>query len=597
MAGPLLSMMSQMGGMAFGSQLGQALGKLSREVLTSTDIGLPLGPKGVAALMPEAVESLAEGLEQPRSEILTFLAAREAAHHRLFSHVPWLSSQLLNAVEAFAKGMKIDMSGIEEFAKGFNPASLADPVRHGAAAQSGHLRAEGHPRADGGPGTARDTAGPDRGLGADRGHRRPRRPHPGHRRAQRDAAPPPRHRRAGRADVRHAGGAGTAAAQDARGRRAVGEADRRRSAPTPATRSGSTPTCCPAPTDLDEPAGFIDRIVGGDTSGIDEAIEQTLNEGATSTTARPPHGVAPPRPRPVDNSAAGPLGVAQSIHDRDTRSTRRCRCCPRPDGTVQVGWDPRRAVLVHPPPGLTAAALAELLRAMQSAATRHELRTARLPAAAADAAVADWTRHSARGGRRRRRGAPRRTRSASIRVHGRGPLSDLLASVAALLGCAGQPDQQNRMRPPATTDLVVLSDYPGRRPAGGPRAARRRGRRICRCGCATATGLVGPLVIPGVTSCLGCADLHRSDRDAAWPAVAAQLRGTVGTADRATVLATAALALTRSTTSSVRCARRRLRRASDPACSPVDDRHHPGIRPHHRLDRGPQMVAAPQCTC
>ena len=56
-------------------------------------------------------------------------------------------------------------------------------------------------------------------------------------------------------------------------------------------------------------------------------------------------------------------------------------------------------------------------------------------------------------------------------------------------------------------------------------------------------GLVGPLVIPGVTSCLRCADLHRSDRDAAWPAVAAQLRDTVGTADRATVLATAALAL------------------------------------------------------
>ena len=56
-------------------------------------------------------------------------------------------------------------------------------------------------------------------------------------------------------------------------------------------------------------------------------------------------------------------------------------------------------------------------------------------------------------------------------------------------------------------------------------------------------GLVGPLVIPGVTSCLGCADLHRRDRDAAWPAVAAQLRDTVGVADRATLLATAALAL------------------------------------------------------
>jgi putative hydrolase len=128
MAGPLLSMMSQMGGMAFGSQLGQALGTLSKEVLTSTDIGLPLGPKGVAALMPDAIEALSEGLEQPRSEIMTFLAAREAAHHRLFTGVPWLSSQLLNAVEAYAKGMKIDMSGIENLAQGFNPASLGDPA-------------------------------------------------------------------------------------------------------------------------------------------------------------------------------------------------------------------------------------------------------------------------------------------------------------------------------------------------------------------------------------------------------------------------------------------------------------------------------------
>ncbi len=128
MAGPLMSMMSQMGGMAFGSQLGQALGRLSREVLTSTDIGLPLGPKGLAALMPNAIESLGAGLEQPRSEILTFLAAREAAHHRLFSHVPWLASQLLGAVEAYARGMKIDMTGIEELARDFNPASLSDPA-------------------------------------------------------------------------------------------------------------------------------------------------------------------------------------------------------------------------------------------------------------------------------------------------------------------------------------------------------------------------------------------------------------------------------------------------------------------------------------
>jgi hypothetical protein len=38
-----------------------------------------------------------------------------------------------------------------------------------------------------------------------------------------------------------------------------------------------------------------------------------------------------------------------------------------------------------------------------------------------------------------------------------------------------------------------------------------------------ASVLVGPLVRPGVTSCLRCVDLHRASRDPDWPAVAAQL--------------------------------------------------------------------------
>ena len=40
------------------------------------------------------------------------------------------------------------------------------------------------------------------------------------------------------------------------------------------------------------------------------------------------------------------------------------------------------------------------------------------------------------------------------------------------------------------------------------------------------SGVVGPLVLPGLTSCLGCADHHRRDRDPAWSALAVQL--TVG---------------------------------------------------------------------
>ncbi|MEV4126208.1 zinc-dependent metalloprotease [Nocardia sp. NPDC049707] len=128
-AGPMVGMLGQMGGLAFGSQLGQALGQLAREVLTSTDIGLPLGPTGTAALLPAAISEFSAGLEQPESEILVFLAAREAAHQRLFGHVPWLRQQVLGAVEDYARGIKMDFSALESAAQNIDPMSLTDPSK------------------------------------------------------------------------------------------------------------------------------------------------------------------------------------------------------------------------------------------------------------------------------------------------------------------------------------------------------------------------------------------------------------------------------------------------------------------------------------
>ncbi|MCD2194433.1 zinc-dependent metalloprotease [Actinomycetospora endophytica] len=125
MAGPMLGMISQVGGMAFGSQLGSALGQLAGEVLTSSDVGLPLGPEGTAALLPEAVTQFTDGLDRPSSEVLVFLAAREAAHHRLFGHVPWLRQRLLATVEEFAHGITIDTSRIEELARDLDPSNPA----------------------------------------------------------------------------------------------------------------------------------------------------------------------------------------------------------------------------------------------------------------------------------------------------------------------------------------------------------------------------------------------------------------------------------------------------------------------------------------
>src|ERR1035437_2490517 len=137
MVGPMIGMMSQMGGKAFGSQLGQALGQLAGEVLTSTDIGLPLGPEGTAALMPAAIAKFTERLDRPQNEVLVYLAAREAAHQRLFGHVPWLRQRLLATVEEYASGISVDFSAMEEMARNLDPAALADPAQLEKALQQG----------------------------------------------------------------------------------------------------------------------------------------------------------------------------------------------------------------------------------------------------------------------------------------------------------------------------------------------------------------------------------------------------------------------------------------------------------------------------
>ncbi|WP_280695409.1 zinc-dependent metalloprotease [Kitasatospora sp. GP82] len=123
MAGPLMGMMRSMGGAMFGTQIGQALGALAAEVVGSTDVGLPLAPAGKAALLPQNVAEFGEGLSVPAEEVRLYLALREAAHQRLFAHVPWLRAHLFGAVEAYARGIKVDTTRMEELAGQLDPSN------------------------------------------------------------------------------------------------------------------------------------------------------------------------------------------------------------------------------------------------------------------------------------------------------------------------------------------------------------------------------------------------------------------------------------------------------------------------------------------
>jgi putative hydrolase len=114
MGGQLIGMLQRAVGGMLASQIGSGLGALAGEVLTASDIGLPLGAPGKAAL-----------------DVLLYLALREAAHQRLFAHVPWLRDHLIGAVTDYARGLEINtgnlQSSIEEQLRGLdltNPESL-----------------------------------------------------------------------------------------------------------------------------------------------------------------------------------------------------------------------------------------------------------------------------------------------------------------------------------------------------------------------------------------------------------------------------------------------------------------------------------------
>ena len=122
MMGGASSMLANMGGAMFGMQLGQAVGALSKEVLSSTDIGLPLAA-GTMALLPANVAAFGEGLDVPEAEVRLYLAVREAAHARLFTRAPWLASHLFGTIESYARGIHIDVSRIEDMARDIDPSN------------------------------------------------------------------------------------------------------------------------------------------------------------------------------------------------------------------------------------------------------------------------------------------------------------------------------------------------------------------------------------------------------------------------------------------------------------------------------------------
>jgi hypothetical protein len=179
----------------------------------------------------------------------------------------------------------------------------------------------------------------------------------------------------------------------------------------------------------------------------------------------------------------------------------------RAPGTLQVGLDHGRAVALS---GVTPE-VAERLRQMSTPVVGAG---AAIPA---DPALARATQLLEAAGLLLRQHPHQRWALAWVQVVGTGPVVD---EVAAGLRAAGVGRCTTALEAtPAGPDLVVVASTVGRALSAGAPLARsatahlwahlRDGRAV-----------VGPLVVPAGSSCLRCHDLHRTDADPCWPALA-----------------------------------------------------------------------------
>ena len=128
-------LMRSAGGALFAMQLGQALGKMSAEVISGGDIGLPIFQDQRAAFVPQNLQAFIAGLEVEADQAYIYLCVREMAHTRLFKHSKWLRDAIVGQVANYASDIKIDNDRINEIAEDFsatNPEELKRALETGA---------------------------------------------------------------------------------------------------------------------------------------------------------------------------------------------------------------------------------------------------------------------------------------------------------------------------------------------------------------------------------------------------------------------------------------------------------------------------------
>ena len=125
--------LEQLAGSMFSAQLGHGVGALAGDLLSGTEVGLPLLGTEDIALLPTNITAFTEGLGLEESEVRLYLAVREAARARLFARVSWLGPQLEAAVRDYARNITIDTEANEEQVRSIdvqNPAAIQEALQN-----------------------------------------------------------------------------------------------------------------------------------------------------------------------------------------------------------------------------------------------------------------------------------------------------------------------------------------------------------------------------------------------------------------------------------------------------------------------------------
>jgi len=112
-----LPIMRNFMGQLIATQLGTSIGTLAIGITGSQDAAIPLFAKSGAHLIPQNIALWGEGLEIPEQEIAIYIALREVAAQRLFSHTPWLAEYIRDLISSYGRGITVDIESIQRQAE------------------------------------------------------------------------------------------------------------------------------------------------------------------------------------------------------------------------------------------------------------------------------------------------------------------------------------------------------------------------------------------------------------------------------------------------------------------------------------------------